>query len=64
MMRNADRRHRVLLKSPQLKDRMFVKISFSEVDDLFKNIGLAHGEQVFLQTYVDDGWMTRKSRSA
>lgn len=61
----ASRATRVVLKSPTVRDRVFVRRTHAETADWFDRILLHGGEVAFLQVYLPkDGWHIMKSRGS
>lgn len=63
--KRADRSIRVLLKSPSVRDRVFVRCSRDETVDWFGRVALFGGEIAFLEIYDPKrGWEIMKSRGS
>lgn len=61
----ANRNTRVLLKSPSVRDRVFVRRTRSETVEWFDHLLLCGGEVAFLQVYsAKEGWEIAKSRGS
>ncbi len=45
------------------KDQVFMKRGYRETLEFFNNLNVRSGEELLLQQYVDNGWVTRNKKS-
>jgi hypothetical protein len=64
-VRYCSRRTRVLLTSPHIGNRAFLRRNPADTAALFAGMSCNPGERMYLQHYLDgQGWITRKSKGA
>ena len=56
---------RVLLtyKDANIKDKSFMRGTFEDNREFYERLNITFGETLFLQHYVQDGWITRLQRT-